>query len=142
MKSTIAIILWGGLVFSVCLLSACPLLAQACQGDEAAADAYRKSVMELVGQVQKESLEEFQRDYHEQACLTRLTLCYTAADETVSCFEKAAKEPGATKGQIEADKAKRDTYAKLRDEVGQDRNALKATKTPEDAKALIAKFQL
>ena len=130
-----AIFLLGGL-FSVSLLSPRPLLAQVCEGDEAAADVYGKSLVELVGTVQKESLEECERAYHQQACLTRLTLCYIAASEAVSCLEKAVHEPGATKGQAEADKAKRDTYVKLCDEVDKDSNALEA------AKALIAKFQL
>ena len=141
MKNTIAIVFLGG-VFWASLLSPRPLFAQACQGDEAVTDAYQKSLVELVGKVQKESLEEFERAYHQQACLTTLTLCYTAANGAVSCLEKAAKDPTATKGQVEADKAKRDAYAKLRDEVDQDRDALKAAKAPEDAKALIAKFQM
>lgn len=141
MKITIVIILLGG-IFSASLLSPRPLFAQACQGDEAAVEAYRKSLMDLVGKVQKETLEEFQKDYHEQSCLTTLTLCYTAASDAVNCLEKAEKDPTATKEQINAEKAKRDTYAKLRHKIDQDRNALKAAKKPEDARALIAKFQL
>lgn len=140
MKNIMAIILLGAAVAAV-LLTPYPLFAQACQGDEAAVEAYQKSLTDLVDKVQKENLQEFQRDYHEQSCLTTLTLCYTAAGEAVSCLEKMEKDPTATRDLINAEKAKRDAYAKLHAKIGQDRNALKAAKKPEDAKALIAKFE-
>lgn len=58
--------------------------------------------MDLSGKVQKESLEDFQRDYHEQSCLTTLTLRYTAASDAVSCLEKVPKDPTAARDQINA----------------------------------------
>lgn len=140
MKNTTAIILWGGLLLSTSLLSPQPLLARACQGDEATVEAYEKSLMDLVGKVQKESLKEFQRDYHEQTCLTTLTLCYTAASDAMNCLEKAEKNPTVTKDQINAEEARQAAYVKLRKKTESERKALKAAKGSKDAKALIGKF--
>ena len=141
MKSVMGIVLLGG-IFWISLLSPRPVFAQACQGDEAAADAFQKSLIELVSKVKKESLQEFQRAYHQRSGLTTLTLCYQAANDAMSCLEKAAKDPATAKEEVDADQAKREAYAKLRDKVEQDRNALKAAKAPQDAKALIGKFEL
>jgi hypothetical protein len=92
--------------------------------------------------VKKESLLDFAKAYHQKSCLTKLTLCGISVERLVSCLEKASQDTTATKEDVEAYKAKRETYAKLRDKVQHDRSALKATEAPKDAKALIEKIDL
>ena len=117
-----------------------PLSAQACKDEEFMADSYRKDLAGLVEVVKKESLEDFQKAYHQKSSLTRLTLFGSAVNGMLSCLDKAAQDPTATKEQVDAYKAKRETYAKLKDKVQQDREALKATEAAKDAKPLIEKF--
>ena len=59
----------------------------------------------------------------------------------VSCLDKAAQDSAASKEQAEAYKAKRDSYAKLKDKIEQSRSAVKLAEQ-KDAKALIEKADL
>lgn len=116
------------------------LSAQACKDEESMVDYYKKDLAELVGTVKKESLPDFQKAYHQRSSLTKLTLYGNTVGGLLSCLDKAAQDPTATKEQVDADKAKRETYAKLKDKIQQDHNALKTTEASKDAKALIEKF--
>jgi len=96
----------------------------------------------MVETVKKESLLAFEKAYHQKSSLSRLALYGTNVDSLLSCLDKAAQDTTATKEQVEAYKAKRESYAKLKGKIQQDRNALKAAEAPKDAKALIEKFDL
>jgi hypothetical protein len=139
MKSSTRIAL---LTLLFCLPSQQPLLAQACQDMESMVGSYTKGITELVDTVKKESLEDFQKAYHQKNCLTKLTLCLNIVNQVVDCYAKAAQDTMATKEQVDAAKAKRESYARLKAKVEQDRNNLKATEAAKDAKALIAKIDL
>jgi uncharacterized protein YaiL (DUF2058 family) len=103
---------------------------------------YKKSLADLVGTVRKETLSDFQNAFHQKTSLTKLTLYGTVVGGLMSCLEKAEQDATATKEQVDAYKAKHETYAKLKDKIQQDRNALKAAEAPKSAKELIAKFDL
>ncbi len=130
----LAPILW------VLLASPARLHAQACKDEEEFALEYKKGLNDLVETVKKESLGDFQKAYHQKSCLTKQILTLGAVNELENCLEKAVQDPAATKEQADAYKSKHDSYAKLKEKITQDRNALKATEAPKEAKPLIEKF--
>lgn len=117
-----------------------PLSAQACKDEESMVDFYKKDLAGLVEKIKKESLQDFENAYHQRSSLSKLTLYGNTVDGLLDCLDKAAQDPTATKEQADANKAKRETYAKLKDKIRQNRDALKTTEAPKDAKALIEKF--
>lgn len=117
-----------------------PLSAQACKDEESMADYYKKDVAGLVETVKKESLQDFEKAYHQKSSLSKLTLYGSNVDSVLSCLDKAAQDSTATKEQVDAYKAQHETYGKLKERIQQDRNALKSKEAPKDAKALIEKF--
>jgi hypothetical protein len=117
-----------------------PLSAQACKDEESMVDFYKKDLAELVGTVRKESLADFEKAYHQRSSLTKLSLYGSTVDSLLNCLDKAGQDPTATKEEVDAYKTKRETYAKLKAKIQQNRDALKATEAPKDAKALIEKF--
>lgn len=123
-----------------CFFSPVRLAAQQCQDEEAVVVDYTKSLTKLVETTRKEGLPEFEKSYHQKACLTKLTLCLGMIDELDGCLEKASVDTTATKDQVEAYKAKRATYAKLKDKVEEDKKALKALEDSKAAKTLMEKF--
>lgn len=138
-KTRIALFLAVALGFLLCPQQ---VSAQACKDEESMADYYKKDLAALVATVKKESLTDFAKAYHQKECLTKLTLYGTTVDSLLRCLDKAAQDATATKEQVDAYKAKREAYAKLKDKLQQDRNALKAKEAPRDAKEIIEKFDL
>jgi hypothetical protein len=141
MKNTTGITLLVGISLS-CLLAAPYARGQACKDEEAIVADYRKPMSDLVATVKKESLEDFQKAFHQKSALAKLTLYGTVVGSLVSCLDKAIQDPNAIKEDVDAYKAKRETYTKLKDKIQNDRNALKAAEAPKDAKALIEKLDL
>ncbi len=141
MKNLILVALLTGGALG-CLRSTDPLFAQGCKDDEAVVEDYKKSLNDLAQTVKKESLTDFARAYHQKSCLTKLTLCGISVERLVSCLEKASQDTTAVKEEVEAYKAKRETYSKLKEKIQHERNALKAAEAPKDAKALIEKIAL
>ena len=138
MKSIVGtVMLLGGLVG--CLGQ--PLFAQACQDDEEMSKTTLKDITDLVGTVKKESLGDFERAYHQKSYLSKAGFCLSVIGGLVGCLDKAAQDATATKEQVDAYKAKRESYAKLKDKIEQSRNAVKAAEQ-KDAKALIEKAAL
>ena len=119
-----------------------PLSAQTCQDEETMVADYKKSISDLAGSVKKESLEEFEKAYHRKSCLTKLTLSLGIVGGAADCFNKAAENPATPKDQAAADKAKSDSYLKLRDKLSHYRDALKSAEAGKDAKPLIEKIDL
>lgn len=132
------------LMGALCATALAPgrLLAQACDDDEAMVTSYVKDLHELAETTRKESLEQFQKGFHQQTCLTKLSLALGVVKELASCLDKAAQDPAATKDQTDSDKAKHEKYAKLQIKIEQDHKDLKAAQEPKDAKTLIGKFDL
>jgi|YelNatPaOPRAMG01_1025707.scaffolds.fasta_scaffold12101_3 hypothetical protein len=118
------------------------LRGQTCTDDEGMVKSYVQSITDLIGTVKKESLPDFEREYHEQSCLTRLTLALGIVNSLIDCLNKAAKDPAATQEQIAAIKSKLQSYTKLKSTLEQDHDSLKAAKDTKTAKALIEKFVL
>jgi len=118
------------------------LFGQSCDDDEAMVKDYQKSLADLVATVKKESLGEFERAYHQKSCMTKLTLCLSMVNGLIDCLDKASQDATATKEQVGAYKAKRETYAKLKGKIELGKSALKSAETPKGAKASIEKFDL
>lgn len=103
---------------------------------------YKKSISDLAASVKNETLEEFERTYHRKSCLTKLTLSLGIAGGAADCFNQAAEDPATPKDQVAADKAKSESYTKLKEKLSHYRDALKSTEAGKDAKALIGKIDL
>jgi len=86
---------------------------QTCTDDEGMVKSYMQSISTLIGTVQKESLSDFEKDYHEQSCLSRLTLSLGIVNSLIDCLNKAAKDPADTPAQLADIKSKLENYGKL-----------------------------
>ena len=139
-RRILVVILAGPLLFGLPIRQS--LLGQTCSDDEGIVKSYVQSIADLVGTVKKESLSDFEKDYHEQSCLSRLTLSLGVINSLIDCLNKAAKDTTATQGQIAAIKSKLQTYAKLKSALDQDRDSLKAAKSAKTAKSLIETFAI
>jgi len=139
-RRILTVILAGPLLFGLPILQS--LHGQTCNDDAGMVKSYVQSLSNLVGTVKKENLSAFQKDYHEQSCLTRLTLSLGIVNSLIDCLNKAAKDPTATPQQVAAIKSKLQNYVKLKSLLEKDRDALKATKDPKTAKSVIEKFVL
>ncbi len=117
-----------------------PLLGQACKDEEMMSDESRKTLVELVDTVKKESLQDFQRAYHQKSCLNKLTFSLNAVNGVLACLDKAAQDTTAAKEDLDSYKAKQEAYAKRKERIEHDRKALKDAADAKDAKALIEKF--
>jgi hypothetical protein len=141
MKRRILTVIFAGL-----LLFGLPVLktlhGQTCSDDEGMVKSYVQSLTDLVGTVKKESLSDFEKEYHEQSCLTRLTLSLGIINSLIDCLNKAAKDPAATPPQLAAIKTKLESYTKLKTALEQDQDTLKAAKDTKTAKSIIEKFVL
>jgi hypothetical protein len=119
-----------------------PLFAQACKDEQAMVDEFKQGLVATVDTVKKESLDNFEKAFHQKTCLTKLTLAINVMDEVLNCLDKASQDASATKEQTAAYKAQKDSDAKLKDKLTQYKSQLKAIEAPKDAKALIEKFDL
>jgi hypothetical protein len=134
-----------GLVATAVLLIALapkPLFAQACKDEQAMVDEFKQGLVATVDTVKKESLDSFEKAFHQKTCLTKLTLAINVMDEVMNCLDKASQDASATKEQTAAYKAQKESDAKLKDKLTQYKSQLKAIEAPKDAKALIEKFDL
>jgi len=118
------------------------LRGQTCSDDEGMVKSYVQSISSLVGTVRKESLSDFKKDYHEQTCLSQLTLSLGIVNSLIDCLNKAAKAPAVTPQQVAAIKSELQKYDKLESNLKQDRNSLKAAKNTKSAKSIIGKFTI
>jgi hypothetical protein len=118
------------------------LRAQACKDEEGMVTEWKKTLGDLVATVKKESLTDFEKAFHQKASLNKLTFYGSSVDGVLACLDKAAQDPATPKEDADGYKAKRATYAKLKEKLQEDRSALKSTGAPKEAKELIAKFDL
>jgi hypothetical protein len=101
---------------------------------------YKKSVTEMVETVKKESLLDFEKAFHQKSVTAKLSLMGSMVDGYVGCLQKRASDPTTPKEDADAAKRKIDAYSKLKDQIKQDREAVKAAPTGKEAKALIEKI--
>jgi len=139
-RRILAFILAGPLLLGLSILQS--LRGQTCSDDEGMVKSYVQSISTLVGTVKKESLSDFQKDYHEQSCLSQLTLSLGIVNSLIDCLNKAAKDPATPPQQVAADKAQLQNYDKLKSLLEQDCNTLKAAKNTKAAKSIIEKFTI
>jgi hypothetical protein len=137
-RRILTVILAGPLLFGLPILQS--LHGQTCNDDEGMVKSYVQGLTDLVGTVKKESLSEFTKEYHQQSCITRLTLSLGIVNSLIDCLNKAAKDPAATPEQLAAVKSKLESFTKLKSALEQDRDALKAAKDTKTAKSIIEQF--
>jgi hypothetical protein len=135
--AVLGLILGSALIFSA---GPSKLSAQVCKDDEGMVADYNKSVTDLVETVKKESLADFTKSFHQKSVASKLTFYGTMVDSLITCLQKSANNPATEKADADAAKAKIERYNKLKDQIKQDRDALKAAQTEKDAKSLIEKF--
>jgi hypothetical protein len=116
------------------------LLAQGCKDEAEMVADYQKSLTELVETVKKESVQEFERAFHQKTVTTKLTLFGSMVDGYIGCLQKRAADPAVPKEDVDAAKAKIDAYSKLKDKIKQDRDAIKAAQSGAQAKGLVEKI--
>lgn len=141
MKTFIRWVLLPGTLW-VCFLNPALLVAQQCQDEEGMATDYLKDLTDVVAATRKESLDDFEKGYHQKSTLTKLNLTLGMVGEVTDCLEKAGQDATATKEQVEAYKADREKYSKLAEKIAADQKALKSAADPKAAKGLIEKFDL
>jgi hypothetical protein len=113
---------------------------QSCAPDEAIVSSMKQDLATLVGTVKKESLDDFQRAFHQQSCMSRLSICLHSVDDLLTCLDKSSHDAGATKGQSDSAKSKQDTYTKLKTAMQAYVQKLKGTTDAKAAKAAIEQF--
>ena len=114
---------------------------EACKDEEAMAADYKKSVGDLMGNVKKEDLPAFQRNFHRKNCLTKLGLYANILSGVTACFDMAIQDSATPKQRVETYKAKRDAYSKAKESVSDYRDSLKKVEREEEAKKLIEKME-
>jgi len=132
-----ALVLGSAFVLS---LGSLQLSAQVCRDEEGMVTYYKKNVTDLVETIKKESLQDFEKAFHQKTMMTNLTLFGSMVDGLLNCLQKRANDPTTLKEDADAAKGKIDAYNKLKDKIKQNRDALKAVQTGKDGKALIEKF--
>ncbi len=114
--------------------------AAACGPEESVVVAIAADLAATVKTVKQESLDDFEKQFHQQACMSKLSICLSSVDGLLDCLNKTTHDAGTTKQEADTRKAKRDTYTKLKSELQQDMTQLKAAKNPKAAKAEIEQF--
>lgn len=114
--------------------------AQACKDEESMVEESKKSLVGLVTTVKQESVQDFEKAYHQKSAVNKLTFFGIAVDSLVKCLEKVEQDPSTPKEVIEASKTRHEASAKLKEKVQQDRDALKALSAPKDAKEYVEKL--
>jgi len=114
--------------------------AQSCKDEQSMVDESRKLLAEEISTVKQESLPDFEKSYHQKSVVNKLSFFGVAVDSLLTCEEKAEQDTSASKEVTEAAKTKHDTYAKLKDRIQHDHDALKALTVPKDAKQYVEKL--
>jgi hypothetical protein len=117
-----------------------PTQVQACKTEEAIVLSIKQDLADTVSMVKKETLDDFQKSFHQQACTSKLSICLQTVQDLLTCLDKAIHDPGSAKADVNTSKAKQATYSKLKAALQEDIAELKATKDPKTAKDDIEKF--
>lgn len=137
MKKTIV----AAILLAVCVAVDLPnLSAQTCQDEEGTVTAVKQDLIQMAGTIQKESLDDFQKHFHQQSFTSRLSIALETVGDLLGCLDKASHDPAATKAQLDAIKAKQAAYQKLQTDLQDDSQSLKSAKNAKTAKAEIERF--
>ncbi len=117
------------------------LRAQSCGDEEAMVNSSLQSVTDLVATVRKESVEDFGRTFHQKVFLSKVTSALSVIDIPIDCLNKAAGDSATPKDQAAADKAKADTYTKLKGRLEDFKTRVKAAAESKVAKGIIEKAE-
>jgi hypothetical protein len=117
-----------------------PAQGEPCKTDEGIAVSIKQDLADTVNTIKKESLDDFEKQFHQQACMSKLSICLETVQELLSCLDKAAHDPATGKADASACNAREATYGKLKATLQQDIAELKAAKDPKTAKDDIEKF--
>lgn len=132
-----------------CLLAAIPLAAfqsaapatpESCKDPEAVVTAVQQDLAATVNTVKKESLDDFEREFHQQASMSKLSIYLQTVGDVLSCFEKASQDPQVSQSQRDEIQRKQSAYKKLQTTAQADLQDLKTAKEPKAAKADVEKF--
>ena len=118
------------------------LCAQACKDEMSMAADFKKDFAERVAAIKKESLQDFEKGFHQKSILSKLTFYGNIVDTVTDCLNKASQDASTPKEDAETLKSEITTFGKLKEKVQHDRAALKAAGEPKDAKDLISKLDL
>jgi hypothetical protein len=114
--------------------------AQACKDEQSIWQDSKKSVVELVATIRRESVADFERSYHQKTVVSRLNFFSSTLQELLTCLDKTAQDPASSKETVEACKAQHETYAKLKEQADRDIDALKAQTDSKEAKEYAGKL--
>lgn len=128
------------LVVAGACLAATFLPAQACKNPETVVTNVEQDLTGTVNTVRKETLQDFDRQFHQQATESKLSICLDTVTDVLTCLDKASHDATATPAQQSAVKAEEAKYTKLKDSLQQDSASLKSAKDDKSAKAEIEKF--
>jgi|GEM_PF-492918 Na+/phosphate symporter len=137
------------LLLQVCLLETFSLMAfqsqaqpqvEACKDQETVVATVKQDILDTVSTVKKESLDDFERQFHQQASMSKLSICLETINDLLSCLDKASHDPQTPKDQLDSIKSKQAAYQKLKTLVQHDIDSLKAAKDSKTAKAEIEKY--
>jgi hypothetical protein len=115
--------------------------APACQDDEEMTKSTLKDLVDLVTEVKKESLGDFEKSYHQKTFISKASFGVTVVTGLVSCLDKAAQDSASGKDQAAAYKTKSEGYAKLKARIEQARGGVKSA-DQKDAKSQIEKLDV
>ena len=129
------------LAVGIVLLAGQGVRAQSCGDEEAMLKSSLQSVSDLVVTVKKESIDDFGRTFHQKVFLSKVTSALSVIDIPIDCLNKAAGDSATPKDEATADKAKADTYVKLKAKLEDYKTRVKATSEPKVAKGIIEKAE-
>jgi hypothetical protein len=116
------------------------IFAQGCKDEEGMVADDKKAVTDMVETVKKESLQDFEKTFHQKSVANKLTFFGSMVDGYISCLQKLASDPATPKEDADAARGKIDAYSKLKEKIKQDRDAVKGARTGKEAKAHIEKI--
>lgn len=111
-----------------------------CDSNIAAVSAVTQHLSTLVSTVKNETQQEFETKYHQQTAMSRLNTCLLMTDELITCLNNAAYDPATPKQQMKHIEELQSLYTKLKTVLSDDIERIKGASKPEDAKAVIGKF--
>lgn len=113
---------------------------KACQPDETVVGSVMKDVTTTIATVKKESLDDFQRLFHQQVVGSRLSTTLLMTNMLLDCLDKAAKDPSTPKSDLASIQTSQKSYTQLKTAIQQDIAKVKSTKDPKAAKSEIETF--
>jgi len=100
-------------------------------------DGSQQDLVGLAQEVKGETLPKFELLNHQKAALSKLSMHDGMLGELISCLDKAAQDSTLAKEDAAAAKTRHDAAVKLQAKIKHEESALKAAKSPNEAKLLV-----